>query len=104
MARPQRLTSDEIRIAFNDEAMRTAFPPILSPEQFARLWGVSRSTIYLWISQGRFAGAVTRTGKHQRIWRDVAIYILFNKGKPRNSDTNFPDRGETANATNGNRS
>lgn len=79
MARTQRLTSQEILLAFNNDAMRSAFPPVCSPEQFAKLWGVSRSTIYWWISQGLFAGAVTRVGKHRRIWRDRAIEMLFSR-------------------------
>jgi excisionase family DNA binding protein len=88
MARAQRITSDEIQIAFNEEAIRLAYPPILSPEQLAQLLGVSRSTIYLWIAQGRFRGAVTRIGKHTRIWRNRAIERLFNRGKPNVSETN----------------
>ena len=86
MARPERLTSDEIQLAFTEEAMRTAFPPILSPEQLAQLFGVSISTIYLWIADGRFAGAVTKIGKHRRIWRNRAIEILFNRRKQTNSE------------------
>ena len=88
MGRRERLKIDQISAAFTDEAMRSAFPPILSPEQFAKLWGVSRSTIYWWISQGLFAGAVTRVGKHRRIWRDRAIEILFNRGN--HSNPNLP--------------
>ncbi len=90
MGRPVRLSKDEIAAAFNNDAMRTAFPPILSPEQFAQLWGVPRSTIYHWISQGLFEGAVTHVGKHLRLWRDCAIEILFNKYKPKNPNTNSP--------------
>jgi excisionase family DNA binding protein len=86
MAKAQRLSSDEIQLAFEDEAMRSLFPPILSPEQLAQLLGVSRSTVYFWIAQGRFAGAVTKIGKHRRIWRNRAIEVLFNRGKPSNSE------------------
>ena len=82
MGRPTRITAEEIDIAFRDEAMRSAFPPILSPEKLGQLLGISVSTIYLWIAKGKFAGAVTKIGKHQLIWRNRAIEVLFNKGKP----------------------
>jgi excisionase family DNA binding protein len=86
MGRPERLNIDQIAAAFSDEAMRKMFPPIMSPQQFADLLGVSRSSIYLWISQGLFAGAVTRIGKHRRIWRDRAIQILFSRGNTTNAN------------------
>jgi excisionase family DNA binding protein len=87
MARPQRLTTDEIQIAFEDEATRRAFPPILSPEQFANLFGISVSTAYHWISKGLLKGAVTKIGKHRRILRNRAIEILFNRNQAK-GDTN----------------
>jgi excisionase family DNA binding protein len=93
MARPQRLTAEEIDLAFRDEATRNRFPPILSPEQFADLFGVSVSTTYLWITKGRLRGAVTRVGKHRRIWRNRAIEVLFNRNQPtkQEGDNNEPD-------------
>jgi excisionase family DNA binding protein len=92
MARPQRLTADEIQRAFGDEAARAKFPPILSPEQFAELFGVSVSTTYFWISQGLLRGAITKVGKHRRIWRNRAVEILFNRNQPKEqpSDDNHP--------------
>jgi excisionase family DNA binding protein len=83
MARTQRLTSDEIQLAFDDKAMQAQFPPVLSPEQFAQLFGISVSTTYFWISQGLLKGAVTKVGKHRRIWRNRAIEILFNRNQPK---------------------
>jgi excisionase family DNA binding protein len=97
MARTQRITSDEIQVAFNDDATRSAFPPILSPEQFAQLLGVGRSTVYLWISQGRIDSAVTKIGKHQLIWRNRAIEIIFNKNKPKSPERSSSKSGDTKN-------
>jgi hypothetical protein len=45
MARAHRLTSEEIQLAFEDEAMRFSFPPILTPEQLSLLLHVNRSTV-----------------------------------------------------------
>jgi excisionase family DNA binding protein len=72
------LSDEEIRRAFEDDELRRSFPPILSPETLACLLGISRSTVYFWISEGRLAGAFRRRGKHNLIWRDRAIKILFN--------------------------
>jgi excisionase family DNA binding protein len=93
MARPQRLTSAEIQIAFDDEAMRTAFPPILSPELLAQLLGLSVSTIYLWIAKGKLAGAVTKVGKHRLIWRNRAIETLFTRGISKNPQASIKSFG-----------
>jgi hypothetical protein len=79
MPRPQAITREEVQLAFEDEATRAAFPPILTPEQFAKLFGVSVSTTYFWISQGLFNGATTHVGKHLRIWRNRAIEIAFSR-------------------------
>ena len=83
MARTQRLTAAEIQVAFDEEAMRQKFGPILSPEQFATLFGISTSTTYYWIAAGRLKGAVTKIGKHRFIWRNRAIEILFNRNQPK---------------------
>ena len=83
MARPQRLTSNEIQLAFDEKAMQEQYPPILSPEQFAKLFDISVSTTYFWIAEGRLKGAVTKVGKHRRIWRNRAIEILFNRNLPK---------------------
>lgn len=85
MARTHRLTSDEIQIAFDEKAMQNQYPPILTPELFAQLFGISVSTTYFWIANGLLKGAVTKVGKHRRIWRNRAIEILFNRNLPKNS-------------------
>lgn len=77
MARPKRLTSDEIQLAFDEPEAAAKYPPILSPTQLAHLAGVSRSTVYHWIAAGMFAGAAVKRGKHRLIWRNRAIEILF---------------------------
>jgi excisionase family DNA binding protein len=92
MARPLRLSLDEIDAAFRDEAARTSFPPILTVEQFARLFSISISTAYDWIAKDRLAGATTLIGKHRRIWRNRAIELLFNRGQPRRSSHAEPDQ------------
>jgi excisionase family DNA binding protein len=70
------LTIDEIRQAM--DSMDPPFPPIVSPKLLASLLGVSRKTIYEWISQGRLDGAFRKCGKHNLIWRDRAIELIFN--------------------------
>jgi len=77
MPRPLAITREEVQVAFNDEATRNAFPPILTPVQFAGLFGVSVSTAYDWIGKGYFKGAVTHVGKHLRIFRNRAIELAF---------------------------
>jgi excisionase family DNA binding protein len=79
MAKPQQLRTPEIQQAFDEEVIKAAYPPILSPEQFAQLFGISVSTTYFWISKGLLKGAVTKVGKHRRIWRNRAIEIIFNR-------------------------
>jgi hypothetical protein len=102
MPRPQSITRDEINAAFEDEAMRAAYPPILTPEQFAGLFSVSVSTAYDWIAKGYFDGATTHVGKHLRIWRSRAIEIAFSRQrtKPRrNTCTTQPQNPPTAPAS-----
>jgi hypothetical protein len=72
------LTDDEILAAFRSEAMARRFPPVLSPEQFGHLIGVSRAAIYLWNTKGWLDGATTRRGGRRFIWRNRAIALLFN--------------------------
>lgn len=91
MARPQRLTTEEIQSAFKEQAVRVQFPPILTVEQFAELFQVSVSTTYFWIAQGLLKGAVTKVGKHRRIWRDRAIEMLFNRNLPKDRDDHDDD-------------
>ena len=70
------LGPEELRGLFTGP-MGDKFPPILSPEQFADLLNVSRSTVYHWIARGRFRGACRRRGKHRRILRDRALQTFF---------------------------
>jgi excisionase family DNA binding protein len=95
MPRPARLTSDEIDLAFRDEESRADFPPILTIKQFAKLFGVSQSTTYTWIAQGRLTGCVTRIGKHNRIWRNRVIEQMFNRGLPRSESKLNQQEGNT---------
>ena len=73
----RKLTKAEVRQAFAD-APPAGVPPILSPQDLADLLGLSRKTVYEWIAKGRLDGAFRKRGKHNLIWRDRAIEILFN--------------------------
>ena len=53
-------------------------PRICSPQQLADEVGVACSTLYQWIAQGRLKGVIRKRGKHNFIWRDGAIELLFN--------------------------
>ena len=79
MPRPTSISREEVQLAFQEEATRVAFPPILTPEQFGHLFGVSISTVYDWIAKGYFDGAITHVGKHLRIWRNRAIEMAFSR-------------------------
>jgi hypothetical protein len=74
--KPQ-LTSDEIARAFTPE-LTAKYGPIVSPAQFAELFGLSRKTILEWIRKGRLDGALRKRGKHNLIWRDLGIDLIFN--------------------------
>jgi len=74
--KPQ-ITSDEIARAFTPE-LTAEYPPVLSPARFAKLVGLSPKTISEWIRKGRLDGALRKRGKHNLIWRDRALDILFN--------------------------
>ena len=76
-SRHRHLSKDEIRQAFA-EGPSTQFPPILNVVQLAELLQISSKTVYEWIAKGRLDGAFRKRGKHQLIWRDRAIEILFN--------------------------
>jgi excisionase family DNA binding protein len=80
MARIQKLTPDEVDLAYGDQSNAVAYPNILTVKQFARMFQVNNSTAYLWIAQGKLDGAVTKVGKHRRIWRNRVVTMLFNKG------------------------
>ncbi|MBL9081824.1 MAG: helix-turn-helix domain-containing protein [Planctomycetales bacterium] len=53
-------------------------PVIISPIQLAGVLGLSKKTVYEWIAKGRLDGAFRKRGKHNLIWRDRALEILFN--------------------------
>lgn len=53
-------------------------PAILSPHQLAELLGLSVKTIYEWIAKGRLDGAFRKRGKHNLIFRDRALSLLFD--------------------------
>ncbi len=75
--RQRRLTVDEIKSGFRDEAA-AHFPPILSIQQLSDLLGISKKTIYEWVGKGRLEGAFRKRGKHILVWRDRALEVLFN--------------------------
>ncbi len=75
--RARKLSKAEIQQAFADGS-GAQFPPILSPAQLAELLNLSVKTIYDWIANGRLDGAFRKRGKHNLIWRDRALALLFN--------------------------
>lgn len=72
-SRAKPLSDDEIRAA-----IPTDTPPILSAQQLAVLLGLSVKTVYEWIARGRLDGAFRKRGKHNLIWRDRALKLIFN--------------------------
>ena len=72
------LTKSEIQRAFDTEDLRKQFPPILTTQMVADLLGVAISTLYEWISDGRFDGSFRTRGKGHRFWRDRVIDLYFN--------------------------
>jgi hypothetical protein len=75
--RARKLSPAEIQRAFTD-GPGAAVPVILSPAQLAGLLGLAPKTIYEWIAKGRLDGAFRKRGKHNLIWRDRAIDLIFN--------------------------
>ena len=75
--RHRRLGPADLQRAFSPETGNT-LPAILSPTQLGAVLGLSRKTIYEWIAKGRLDGAFRKRGKHNLIWRDRALEILFN--------------------------
>ncbi len=72
------LKPGEIGRALDSDALRAHYPPIMGPEEVARMLGYARSTVYQWIAAGRLDGAYRRRGKHVRLWRDRVLHIFFN--------------------------
>ena len=60
------LTQTELDAALQD------FPPVMAPEEAARLLRIKVSTLYRHVSEGRYGSAVKR-GKPLRFWRDRLI-------------------------------
>jgi hypothetical protein len=74
-----KLTASEIQAAFNTEALRLRFPPILNTEDAVELLRLkSRKTLYVWIAEGRLTGSFRKRGKHHFFWRDKLIDLIFN--------------------------
>ena len=73
----RKLSAGDIQRAFAPEA-GTPAPVILSPAQLAQILGLSAKTVYEWIAKGRLDGAFRKRGKHNLIWRDRAVDIIFN--------------------------
>ncbi|MBP7052817.1 MAG: helix-turn-helix domain-containing protein [Phycisphaerae bacterium] len=62
----RKLTQVELTVALS------SIPPVLTPEEAARLLRVKISTLYRHVSEGRYRAAVKR-GKPLRFWRDRLI-------------------------------
>lgn len=75
--RQHPLSKEEIERAFSGAA-DSQTSPILSPQQLAELLNLSVKTVYEWIARGRLDGAFRKRGKHNLIWRDRALKLIFN--------------------------
>ncbi len=64
----RKLTASEIGRSLD----KTGWPPILTPDEAARLLRLKVSTLYRHVSEGRYSGAVKR-GKPLRFWRDRLV-------------------------------
>jgi excisionase family DNA binding protein len=62
----RKLSQQELESALNQ------YPPILTPQEAARLLQLKLSTLYRHLSEGRYNSAVKR-GKPLRFWRDRLI-------------------------------
>lgn len=70
--RSRPITRDEIESAIDPRE----YPPVLTPDEAARLLRVSKSTIYHMVSRGCYRDAVRR-GKPLRFWRDRLVRAYF---------------------------
>lgn len=75
--RAKKLTPAEIQRAFAG-GPGAQVPVILSPTELAHVLGLSPKTVYQWLAAGRLDGAFRKRGKHNLIWRDRALDIIFN--------------------------
>ena len=71
------ISREELRRPFQ-EMSGASSKPILSPQELAEIVGLSKKTIYAWISSGRLDGCFRKRGKHNLIWRDKALERIFN--------------------------
>ncbi len=78
MPRGIQLKPAELKAAFDDEAMRQQYPPVLNVQQVSGLLGLSPKTIYYWMAQGRLDGSCRKRGKHNLFWRDRVLELVFN--------------------------
>ncbi len=62
----RKLTQSELNAALG------YLPPILTPDEAARLLRLKISTLYRHVSEGRYGGAVKR-GKPLRFWRNRLV-------------------------------
>ena len=62
----KKLTPDEINTAL------AGYPPVLTPEEAAKLLRIKVSTLYRHVYEGRYHKA-TKRGKPLRFWRDRLI-------------------------------
>jgi len=62
----RKLTIPELEAALN------GLPPLLTPQEAARLLRIKTTTLYRHVSEGRYGGAVKR-GKPLRFWRDRLV-------------------------------
>ena len=62
----RKLTQAELIAALGN------IPPVLTPEEAARLLQIKVSTLYRHVSEGRYGSAVKR-GKPLRFWRDRLV-------------------------------
>lgn len=72
-----KLTKDELQRAFAS-GIGAQVPVILSPAQLATIIGISRKTVYEWLSKGRLDGTYRKRGKHVLLWRDRALERIMN--------------------------
>lgn len=64
----RKLTQQEISASLDS----SGYPPILVPDEAARILRIKRSTLYRHVSEGRYSSAVKR-GKPLRFWRDRLV-------------------------------
>ncbi len=69
---PRSLTREELAGPLSE------YPPIMTPDEAARLLRVSKSTLYHHVSRGQYRAAVKR-GKPLRFWRDRLVREFFRR-------------------------